>query len=110
MGNRPEKKQNRKSAGKRTHYINTFCCGHWIVSKQKNKNTPKQNKKWCSGRMRNLYFKTAAYKFTTIPKAAARFSGHYKNCTGKQSHYPSCNNVGFLKVHTGFWFIKVRKP
>ena len=49
--------------------------------------------------MRNLHFKTTAYKFTTVPQTAACFAGHYIYRTGDEADHPARNIVDALKAH-----------
>src|SRR5258706_14081529 len=99
MRYRPEQKQNRESTGKGAHYIHALCGSCRIIAKQNNKDPAYQYKKRCARRMRDLHFKTTAYKFAAIPEASTGFTCHYINCTCNQANCPACNVIDALKAH-----------
>ena len=63
-----------------------------IIAKEHNKYPANQHKQRCTGRVRDLYFKSTTYKFAAIPQAAACFAGHNINGTGNKANNPTRNN------------------
>jgi hypothetical protein len=60
--------------------------------------------------VRDLHFKTAAHKFTAIPKAAARLACHNKYGACEETHQPSRDKVDLSEIHTGILVLKTGKP
>src|ERR1043166_6516083 len=89
MRYRPKQKKNRKTARKGAHYVHSFGCCQRIISEKHDEDPSNQNKQWRAGWMRDLDLKTAAYEFTTIPKAASGFACFYVHGTGNKTNNPS---------------------